>query len=158
MGQAYSVLYSDKAVDGGVALAKPSVAIATGMHRCIKIPFPHHGRITNLTVSQDSDDIEQVSYSLELLKSSFPFAPDEDVALGTEPADELAHYRILPSPGTIPAGEAFELDSNYGYTYRNLDGNFTIASKYVYLLIVPVGASGTTTWEFSVTGEQESLT
>lgn len=126
----------------------PAISIGAGMQRCVRVRSASEGRITKLDVVQVSGTA--ANFTVELLKSSYPFPPDVDITEGTAAADNLALYRIVPSQ-TATAGNTVSLDSdNPGYNYLNMDGTPTNNQRYVYLVIIPAAASPATVWEATV--------
>jgi hypothetical protein len=125
-----------------------NIEIAHGMQRCVRVRCVSEGRITKLSVRQKAG--ESVAFTVEVLKSAYPFPPDTDIPYGTPPAGDLSLFRIIPQQ-TAAAGDAVELEKDTpGYNFVNLDGTPTNNQRFVYLVIIPEPTNGPvlpTEWE-----------
>ena len=154
MSKIYTALYSDSGPGVAAGAPKsgvyPAISIAAGNLRSVRVPFFSEGNVTQLAVKQTSG--VSVDFNVELLCSSIPF-PTGEALVATPPAGTVELYRIVP-PQSGVAGGSVELvpDNEYGWTFRNVDGDHTLNQRYIYLVIKPVGAAGATEWDAMVIG------
>jgi hypothetical protein len=156
MVRAYTRIFSDVAFANRLPSSLPSVPIAVGNKRVVRLAVGSEGRVTDLTVKQEETDV-QVAFDVDLLKSKVPFPLfDQDILLATVAADTVSLYRVIPPMSAI-AGQPVEFDEEtIGYNYKNMDGTYTNNQQYLYLLITPAAAGGITNWKISVTVERDA--
>lgn len=149
MGKVYSKTYNTNYANISKASAPLSVAVST--KQCFRIPFPSEGFLEKLIVYQATGT--SCAFEVELLNSAIPYAPGAFANAAT-PADNLAPYRIqVPATGPLAAGAGGVISlsaEGFGIGFRNIDGSFTANQRYVYLLINPISAAGTTTWNVTI--------
>lgn len=155
MEQVYTRIHSNEARLAGIPHAQPAIVIGAGMQRCARLKMPHFGRLTDVMVRQKSTEV-QVNFTVDVLKSKFPFVPDTDVVAGTPPADDLTLYRVIDRQTGV-AGTPVEVaaDGN-GFPYRNMDGTYTENQRFLYVLIIPELAGTLTTWDVALTTVYDS--
>lgn len=148
----YTISYTDQTV----AKARTPISIATGKKQCVAVKAPPNGRIQKLVVWQKpagSGGGTAVAFTVDLFDSKIPFdAGAYDSA--ASPGDQPDAYRILVpdnAPIAATAGSVASLVSdNEGLKYRNKDGSYSDAEEFIYLLISPTSAGGTTVWYVTI--------
>jgi len=155
MPRVYTRIFSNEAYAARIPSSQPAVAITTGNKRVVRLKLGSEGRITDMSVKQTETEV-QVPFTIELLKSKIPFPLfDQDILIATAPVDSLVLYRALPTQ-VGPAGFPVEIDADtLGFAYKNMDGTWTENQQFLYMLIEPAGALGTTTWKISITVERD---
>lgn len=144
----YSTTYNTNFAS--IAKAKPPLSVPSGKMVCFQIPFPSEGFLERLIVYQATGTA--VDFSVELLNSQIPYPPGQ-YNTGTAATDALEPYRIQIPTGPLEADAGTVmtlLDDDFGQSFRNCDGGWTLNQRYVYLVISPVGAGGTTTWNVMI--------
>lgn len=144
-------VYSDVAYQQRLPFAQPSVQIAAGKLHVVRVKAPSEARLTHIAVKQ-TDAEAQVIFEVEILKSQLPWPfPDQDVATGLAPADDVTLYRILAKQIGAAGFPIEVMDEATGYVYRNMDGNNTNNQRYIYVVIAPggfgIGAGAPTSWK-----------
>jgi hypothetical protein len=149
MARVYTRVFSDEAFAARLPSSQPSIVIAGGMKRVVRLKVGSEGRATALAIKQLETE-GQVPFNAELLKSKVPYKVfDQDIPVATAPVDTLSLYRASPFM-TAPAGFPVEFDpENLGYAYKNMDGTSTNNFPFLYLLIEPT-AGGATTWKVMI--------
>ena len=118
---------------------------------CFEIQFPPEGKITRLIVKQAADDDLAADFTVDLydrevcdtvLSGSSVSAGDQDTMTA-----ELA--KIIPTQFAA-AGDAMELRSGHGYSYRNREGSYTVPVRKVYLNIAPDSVVNESRWEVAI--------
>lgn len=129
---------------------KPAIVIAAGNLECVRVPFLSEGFISQLLVKQTGGT--GVGFTVELLSSVVPFAVGE-VAVATAATGTVELFRIVPQQ-TATSGNSVDItpDTDYGWPFRNVDGDYTNNQRYIYLVIKPTGAAGSTTWDAFIMG------
>jgi len=110
--------------------------------------MPSEGYLTNLTIKQESGTA--AAFTAELLDSVIPY-PVGETASGTAAVDAVEFYRIVPQQTATAGNTSQILASTQGYPYLNMDGDPTNNQRFLYLLINPTAAAGTTIWKVTVT-------
>lgn len=142
----FSRLYSDEFPPA--RHVEPAIVIGAGMKRCVRVKCASEGRLTEVSVIQQSG--AAVAFTVDVFKSKFPFTPDTDIPVATLPADDLTLYRVIPTQSAL-AGTPVEFEDSYGFNFLNLDGTPTNNERYLYMLITPAPASPITTWNAIMT-------
>lgn len=116
-----------------------------------KVPLLSEGLLKQLTVVQTSGT--SVAFKVELLMSSMPY-PTGTYAVGTSPVGTINLFRIIPQQSGT-SGNALDItpDTDIGWPFRNVDGDHTNNQRYVYLIILPTAAGGSTTWDAFIMAE-----
>lgn len=148
MGRLITAIFSDTgpgmpaAPKSGV---KNSITIGAAQLACVRIPCSSDGTLKQLAVVQTGGTA--VAVTIELLCSKLPF-PVGLSADSTVSAVPLALYRVMATL-SAGAGSAAELLPDYqtGWPFHNVDGDYTMNERYLYLLIIPTASAGTTKWD-----------
>jgi hypothetical protein len=130
----------------------PAISISGNKLLCVRVDTFSEGRINQLVVKQSSGS--GCNYTVELLKSVVPYPVGEQAATAT-PVGTVSLYRIVPQQVNVTSGQALELLYDMGRAYSNVDGSSTLAQRYVYLVIIPISASGTTKWDAAIVTTNE---
>ena len=148
MGKIYTSLFSDTGPGMPSTPAsgvKASITVATASKTVTRVSFFSEGKLAQLAVKQVSGPL--VPFTVELLSSKVPYpvGSSADVAL---PTGTIEMYRII-APITSGAGVPAELtpDDDFGWVFRNMDGDHTLNQRFVYLVIIPTGSLATTKWD-----------
>lgn len=149
MTKVYSVKYTDNA---DLPKARAPISISGTKLRSVQVPFMTEGFITRIIIKQTSGDA--AAAVVEILDSRIPFPPGEqDVAAAA--ADDVELYRIVDQVAVTSGQAKVIINQEYGYPFHNQDGTYTDNQRYIYIVIKPTGASGTTVWDLAITGHSE---
>ena len=134
------------------AAAKAALSVAAGKRQVFKIPVPAEGRLHRLTVFQESGT--NVAFAVELVASTAPYGAETDAAANYNAAVSApaAPYRVIAqqtalSGATVDWRAQDSAGGAEGVPYVNMDqASRTEARPYLYLVVIPTAAGGTTTW------------
>lgn len=151
MGRLITSIYSDTgpgmpgAPKSGVS---PSVQIGAGQLTCIRVRSSSEGTLKQLIVLQTGGPA--VAFTVELLASKLPFPPGL-MPDTTVPAVPIQLYRVM-APMSGGAGSAAELTPDYqsGWPFHNVDGDYTMNERYIYMVIIPTGSVAPTKWDAAI--------
>lgn len=125
---------------------RDAITIAAGNLRCVKVPFLSEGFLNQVVIKQ-TDGGTAVAFVVEVLSSVLPF-PVGEYAVGTAAVGTIELFRIVPQQSGA-AGATIDItpDSDFGWPFRNIDGDHTNNQRFLYLVIKPTGAVDSTTWD-----------
>lgn len=132
--------------------------VPTGKMVCVAVPFPPEGYFTRLVVVQvpsGSGGGTAVPCQVELLNSAVPYPQaGNPYTSNASPADNLEHYRVqtpITAPLSADAGAVLTYTTDeLGVGYRNIDGSDAVMQQFLYLLLNPQGAGGSTKWNVTL--------
>jgi hypothetical protein len=156
MGRLITAIYSDtgpgmpNAPKSGVS---SSIQIGARQLVCIRVKSSSEGTLKQLIVLQTAGPA--VAFTVELLASKLPYPPGlmPDTAVSAVP---IQLYRVM-APISAGAGSPAELAPDYqqGWPFHNVDGDYTMNERYIYLVIIPTGSVASTKWDVSVIMETQ---
>jgi hypothetical protein len=124
---------------------RAAITIAAGNLRCVRVPFLHEGFLSQFVVKQSGGT--GVAFVVELLMSVVPF-PVGEAPVATAATGTIELFRVLPQQSAI-SGAAVDItpDNEIGWAFKNADGDYTNNQRYLYLVIKPTAAGGSTSWD-----------
>lgn len=142
------ILYTDNTL---ASRNKAAPSVAAGRRLVVRVPAPVEGRVHRLTVFQESGTA--VAFTVQLLASAVPYGgPAVDAAYNAAPLAPVDPYKVIPAQ-TALAGAVLDWRAQdsaggaSGCPYVNMDqASRTEAQPYLYLVIIPTAAAGTTKW------------
>lgn len=148
-----TIIYSDSGPGQADNDPKPnvydSIVIPAAKRMCVKVPCMDMGYLKQLVVDQVGGTDK--AFTVDLYNSELPFAEGEH-ADSASPSVNAALYRVIPQQ-SITSGSALDLAPDYevGWSFRNMDGDWTNNQRYLYLVITPTASAGETTFEAMLT-------
>lgn len=132
-----------------------AVSITGTKLKSVKVPLLSEGILKQLVVKQSSGTA--AAFVVELLMSGMPFPPGEQ-AVAAAAVGTIELFRIIPQQSTT-SGNTLDItpDTDVGWPFRNSDGDHTNNQRYVYLVIKPTSASGTTKWDVFIMAESNHV-
>lgn len=146
----YVRIYSDTAPTTGYI--SPAISITAGKRKCTAVPFFSEGMVSRVAVQQTSGTA--VDFTVEVLCSALPYPVGEQIATDPAGVNSVSVYRVIKQLTGI-AGAAVETDLEFGGPFHNVDANFTLADRFIYLVIIPTAAGGVTEWDAYISGWQQ---
>lgn len=148
-----TVIYSDDGPGQAAGEPKPnvydSIVIPAAKRMCVKVPCMDMGYLKQLVVDQVGGTDK--AFTVELFNSELPFAEGEHSDVAAASVNERL-YRVIPQQA-VTSGSALDITPDYevGWSFRNMDGDWTDNRRYLYLVITPTGSAGETTFEVAMT-------
>lgn len=130
-----------------------SVVIAGSKWTCVKVPACPEGRLNSFVIQQTAGS--NAAAVVDIFQSAAPAAPgtyNTPVAYTSGVPAEV--YRVLAQLAVSPGqAKAYRTDTQgvggYFVNLDNADGH-TVKVPSLYVVIVPTGAGGATTWDFGI--------
>lgn len=156
MGRLITAIYSDtgpgmpNAPKSGI---RGSINIGAAQLACVRVPCSSEGTLKQVVVLQTGGP--PVAFTVEILASKLPYPvgvqPDT-----TAPAVPIQLYRVM-APISGGAGSPAELTPDYqtGWPFHNVDGDYTMNERYLYVVIIPTGSLAATKWDASIIVETQ---
>lgn len=155
--QTSQLIYTATTPKPAKALAPPS--LTAGRRLVMKLRAPSEGRVLRVYVAQESGT--KIDFSVELLASSLPYGDGTVQAVYTDaPAVPVGMYRVIPAlSSTADVAVDWRTQNSasgaMGHAYLNMDQTTrTDPQLFLYLVIIPVSSSDTTTWTVHVLFDQ----
>jgi len=136
----------ERNLTGDAALFVPA-----GGGLCFAIDFPHAADITKLVVKQQ--DGTPVGFTVNLYNRQVCALQPGSASSSAEPSpidDDLA--KVIPEQYQPVPGTAMSLFHADGYTFKNMEGTFTVPIKKIYLEIIPDAIGEDTLWGVALGG------
>ncbi len=134
---------------------KSAITATTGMLKCVRVPLLSEGFLSQLVVTQVSGS--DLDFDVELLTSGMLY-PVGESAFNASPSGVIELFRVV-SKQTVAAGGTLDIspDTELGWPFRNVDGDYTNNQRYLYLVIKPTYIVGAVT-KVAVTDDVVTIT
>jgi len=136
----------ERTLTGSNALVMP----AGVARKCFQIEYPHAADITKLVVMQT--DGTPIGFVVNLFNrwASCDAAESSSSSVAGSGAVDMELAKVIPTQEQHIPGAALELFHPDGYSFKNMDGTFTVPIKLIYLELTVDSDAEATVWDVAI--------